>query len=103
MMHNSIPHLIPAMMILFAPLGAFFQSAAALLQGSEMDVNVRIFLVFWIFGGGFKKNTSTRVTKMCSGVGDMVALKGFGGKVRGPAPICDRIWVNSADRIRNLN
>ena len=34
-----------------APLGAFFQSAAALLQAPENDVPVRILT---IFGGGLK-------------------------------------------------
>ena len=64
-----------------------------------MDVNVRIFLDFWIFGRGFKKKSSTLVTKMCSGVGDPVALKGFGREGRGPLPIRDRIWVNSVHKI----
>ena len=59
-------------------------------------------LFFGFLIADLKKNTSTLVTKMCSGVGDTVALKGLGVEVRVTIPIRDRIWVNSADRIRNL-
>ena len=68
-----------------------------------MDVLSGFSLIFGFLEADLKKNTSTLVTKMCSGVGDTVALKGVGGIIRGALSIPDWIWVNSADRIRNLN
>ena len=66
-----------------------------------MDVLSGFSLIFGFLDADLnKKNTSTLVTKMCSGVGDPVALKGSGGEVRGALPILDRIWVNSANGIQ---